>query len=135
MIQVNVSCPNCGQSLMDSGHPVDGQPSIAVDILVDGERSRLRLSSLYGSYNIECEASVPEGKVVVFVCPKCGKDMTIARNCDDCKAPMVGMSFVKGGMVEICSRRGCKKHFVEFEDVEVGLRAFYDSYPLFFRGQ
>ena len=135
MIPINVGCPNCGQSLMDPGHQIDGQPSIGVDIMVGGERSRLRLSSLYGSYSIECNADIPQGKVVVFVCPQCGKDMTATRNCEDCKAPMVGMSFLQGGVVEICSRRGCKKHLVEFEDVEVGLRAFYEAYPLFFRGQ
>jgi hypothetical protein len=135
MIQINVGCQNCGQSLMDAKHPVDGQPSIGVGIILEGERHELWLSSLYGSYNIESMAPVPEGKVVVFLCPHCGKDMTVTRNCEDCKAPMIGMSFLKGGVVEICSRKGCKKHLIEFEDPEVGLRAFYDSYPLFFRGQ
>ena len=135
MVQVKVTCPHCKQSLMDAEHPIDGHPSIRVDLEFDGRRQWLRLSSLYGSYNIESEAEIPEGTVCGFFCSKCGADLTVTRDCEDCQAPMVGMSFVQGGTVEICSRRGCKKHLVEFEDIEMGLRAFYDAYPLFFRGQ
>jgi Zn finger protein HypA/HybF involved in hydrogenase expression len=33
-----------------------------------------------------------------------------------------------GGKVSICSRIGCKNHFVEFEDLSVALRQFYQEY-------
>jgi hypothetical protein len=135
VIKVEVSCPHCKRSLMDAQHPIDGHPSIGLSIDVDGRRQWLRLSSLYGSYSIECESEIPPGKVCTFICPQCEADLTVTRQCADCQAPMVGMSFVQGGVVEICSRRGCKKHLVEFEDIETGLRAFYDAYPLFFRGR
>jgi hypothetical protein len=135
MIQVDVSCPYCKQSLMDAEHPIDDHPSVCVDIDVGGEKQWLRMSSLYGSYSIEMQGEVPEGKVCGFNCPHCGADLTVTRTCEDCHAPMVGMNFIQGGVVEVCSRRGCKKHLIEFEDIEIGLRAFYDAYPLFFRAR
>ena len=93
MIEVNVKCPHCGESLMDEEIKIDDHPSVKVNIQWRGERGRLRLSSLYGSYTIECQLST----------------------------------------VEICSRRGCKKHLIEFENLESELRAFYNKYSLFFK--
>jgi Zn finger protein HypA/HybF involved in hydrogenase expression len=35
-----------------------------------------------------------------------------------------------GGKVAICSRNGCKNHFVEFEDLSVALKKMYQEYGL-----
>jgi NADH-quinone oxidoreductase subunit E len=49
---VEVSCARCNHSLMDPEHPVDGHPSIRVTLAFDGVHGHIRLSSLYGSYNV-----------------------------------------------------------------------------------
>lgn len=130
MIQVHVKCPHCNKSLMDDEVKIDSHPSVKVNIRWAGERGRLCLSSLYGSYNVHSKLPVPRGEVAEFLCPHCGKGLTGHRTCEQCKAPMVSMKFVEGGSVQICSRRGCKKHLIEFENVESELRAFYDKYSL-----
>jgi hypothetical protein len=35
--------------------------------------------------------------------------------CADCGAPMVPMIVRGGGVVQLCSRRGCKGHILDFE--------------------
>jgi methionyl-tRNA synthetase len=133
MIQVNVKCPHCGKSFMDDEVKIDGQPSVRLNVQWGGERGRIRLSSLYGSYKIEMQLSMPEGEIAKFFCPHCNAELTAPRICERCDAPMVSMKFIEGGTVEICSRKGCKKHLIEFEDLETELRAFYEKYSLFFK--
>lgn len=135
MIQVKVKCPHCGESLMDEETKIDDRPSVKLNIQWGGERGRLRLSSLYGSYKVDSQLSVPEGEVAKFFCPHCNAELVSSRSCEQCHAPMVSMKFAQGGIVQICSRRGCKKHLIEFENLESELRAFYEKYSLFFRSQ
>ncbi len=131
MIQVNVGCPHCGASFMDDKHPLDGKDSIKVRIRFDGKKGFLWLSSLYGSYIVESEQTIPPETVTQFFCPYCENELKSTRVCETCAAPMVAMEFSDGGAVQICSRRGCRKHFIEFEDLESELRAFYSRYAPF----
>jgi len=41
---------------------------------------------------------------------------------------MAAFKLRDGGKIQICSRRGCKKHLLEFQDPESELEAFYKSY-------
>jgi NADH:ubiquinone oxidoreductase subunit E len=111
---VEVSCPQCNHSLMDRNYRIDGHPSIRVTISFGGEHGWLRLSCLYGSFAVDSEFQVPEDAVVNFFCPHCHAELTGTRSCDRCGAPLVPM-FVRGGggMVQICSRRGCKGHALD----------------------
>ena len=128
MIHVEVECPRCRTSLMDPEHQIDGHDCISVTIEFDEKRGWLRLSSLYGSYTIESEYEIPPDSVVRFFCPHCGKELRSTRTCEACGTPMVAMHFRDGGHVQICSRRGCKHHLIEFRDFETELRAFYTRY-------
>jgi len=134
VIQVKVKCPHCGKSLMEEKTKIDEHPSVRVIIEHKKKKGELLLSSLYGSYNIQSQLDVPKGEVVDFFCPHCNTNLKTGRVCGDCQAPMVGMNFFQGGRVLICSRKGCKKHLIEFEDLDKELLAFYNAYPLFFRG-
>ncbi|MGB2697437.1 MAG: class I tRNA ligase family protein [Candidatus Zixiibacteriota bacterium] len=133
MIQVNVKCPKCGKSLMDEKHKINEHPSVKVMIEHKNKRGWVRLSSLYGSYNLESELLIPEGESVRFFCPFCESDLAGTRKCEKCDAAMIPLKFSDGGFVEICSRKGCKKHLIEFENLENELKAFYNAYPLFFK--
>lgn len=128
MIKVSVKCPHCGKSLMDKTRLIDGSPAIMVKLTYAGKNSMLYLSSVYGSYKIETELNVPQSKIAGFRCPHCNADLKSTRRCDICNAPMVAFDLKDGGQVQICSRRGCKKHIIEFEDPKKELEAFYKSY-------
>ncbi len=110
---VEVSCPRCNRSLMDPEHVVDGYPSIRVTLSFGREHGWLRLSCLYGSYTVESEYEVPMETVVNFFCPHCHAELIGASSCPECDAPMVPMIVRGGGVVQICSRRGCKGHMLD----------------------
>ncbi|MBL7186578.1 MAG: NAD(P)H-dependent oxidoreductase subunit E [Phycisphaerae bacterium] len=110
---ISVSCPHCNRSLMDETLPIDGYPSIKVNITHDHEEGWLRLSCLYGSHNIAAELDIPGNTVVKIHCPHCGLEILCTSDCSMCRAPMVPMLVHGGGVVKICSRRGCKNHMLD----------------------
>jgi Zn finger protein HypA/HybF involved in hydrogenase expression len=75
---VDVSCARCNHSLMDPDHPVDGRPSSRVTFAYDGIHGRTRLSSLYGSHNVESDQEIR------FFCPHCHAHLTGSSNCPEC---------------------------------------------------
>ncbi len=110
---VDVSCARCNHSLMDPTHLVDGHPSIRVTVSFGREHFALRLSCLYGSYNLEAERDLPMDAILDFFCPHCHAELTGASACMVCGAPMVPMIVRGGGIVQICSRRGCRGHILD----------------------
>ncbi len=116
---VEVGCSRCNHSLMDLEYLIDGYPSIRVTISFDGKHGWLRLSSLYGSNNVETEYSIPEREVLNFFCPHCHSELMGASECTDCEAPMVPMIVKGGGIVQICSRQGCKGHMLDINGVNI----------------
>ncbi|MBN2382353.1 NAD(P)H-dependent oxidoreductase subunit E [bacterium] len=110
---VSVSCSYCNHSLMDPEYLIDGYPSIRVTISFKRDHGWLRLSSLYGSYNIESQFEIPIDTIVDFFCPHCHSEFIGAMKCVNCEAPMVPMIVRGGGTVQICSRRGCKEHILD----------------------
>jgi NADH-quinone oxidoreductase subunit E len=115
---LDVSCPRCNHSLMDPVHPIEGQPSIRVTVSFDQKHGWLTLSSLYGSYATESEYEVPMDTVVNFFCPHCHAELVGAWRCPACGAPMVPLFVGGGGMVQICSRHGCKSHMLDLAGAE-----------------
>lgn len=110
---VTVSCSRCNHSLMDPEHPIDGSPSIRLTVSFERKHGWLRLSSLYGSYNLESEHEIPPNAVLDFFCPHCHAELKGASNCPECSAPMVVMIVHPGGIVQVCPRRGCKGHMLD----------------------
>ncbi|UCD75550.1 MAG: NAD(P)H-dependent oxidoreductase subunit E [Phycisphaerales bacterium] len=111
----DVSCSRCNHSLMDPGFQIDGAPSIRVTASSDREHGWLRLSSLYGSFTVESEFGIRTNTVVDFFCPHCHAELRGASKCPLCRAPMVTMIIRSGGILQICSRRGCKGHMLDLE--------------------
>jgi NADH-quinone oxidoreductase subunit E len=117
---VEVGCPRCNHSLMDRSYLIDGHPSIKVTITSGGNHGWLRLSCLYGSFSVDCEFKVPVDAVANFFCPYCHAELISASDCVLCGASMVPM-LVRGGggMVQVCSRRGCKGHILDLSGVNL----------------
>ncbi len=114
---VEIICARCAHSLMDPIYLIDGHPSVRVTIYFERQHGWLRLSSVYGSYTIESEYEVPIDAVVTFFCPHCHTELKSKIPCPECHAPMVSMAVRGGGVVQICSRRGCKGHMLDVTDV------------------
>ncbi|MFC1563644.1 NAD(P)H-dependent oxidoreductase subunit E [candidate division KSB1 bacterium] len=110
---LEVSCSRCNHSLMDKNSYIDGYPSIRVTASFERKHGWLRLSCLYGSYNVECEYEIPKDILIHCFCPHCHQELTGITDCPECAAPMVPMIIRSGGIVQICSRRGCKGHLLD----------------------
>lgn len=110
---VNLRCPHCNHSLLDPGYLIDDYPSVRLTVAFERKHGWIRLSSLYGSYNIKSEYEIPTDTIVNFFCPQCHNELIGASSCPTCSAPMVPMLVREGGIVTICSRRGCKDHMLD----------------------
>jgi predicted RNA-binding Zn-ribbon protein involved in translation (DUF1610 family) len=129
-IALTVKCPECQASLMDSSFRINNKDSIKLHIRVKGdEKGTIWLSSIYGDFNYTCDLQIPEEEVANFYCPHCSKLLNRSNVvCDICGATIVSFNCVVGGRVNICSRNGCRNHFVVFEDLDTAIRKYYDEY-------
>jgi NADH:ubiquinone oxidoreductase subunit E len=116
---IEVRCPHCNHTLMDKFYKIDGNPSIKLISTFNGDHGWLRLSSLYGSYSVETEYEVPDRAVINIFCPHCHTELSGIANCVDCGAPVVTMTVQGGGVVQICSRRGCTHHMLDLSGVNL----------------
>lgn len=114
---VEVNCPRCNHSLMDPEYLIDGYPSIRLTISFGQKHGWVRLSSLYGSYTIASEHEIPMDTIIHNFCPHCHAELVGPSSCTECGAPMFPMVVRGGGMVQICSRRGCKNHMLDLYGV------------------
>jgi NADH-quinone oxidoreductase subunit E len=110
---LETGCSSCGHSLMDETFILDGHPSIKLNLTVGHGQGWARLSCLYGSCTVATEFEIPGGAVVDFACPHCGSGMKSTWDCPECESPMASMRINGGGVVQVCSRRGCKGHILD----------------------
>jgi methionyl-tRNA synthetase len=127
-ISLKVKCPVCGESLMDKDNLVDQKPSLKLHLEIGNKKGTIYLSSIYGSYNHNCDIDTPEGELANFFCPHCKSQIVEETKCKLCDASLVPFNLDMGGRVSICSRSGCKNHFVEFENLSLALKKFYQEY-------
>ena len=128
LISLKVKCKHCHKSLMDYTHFLNAKPSIKLHIEVKGHSGVINLCSSYGCYEKVSNVELVDNEIVRLSCPFCKKELTSSANCEDCGAPLVGFVLDKGGKVHVCSRIGCKKHYVTFEDIYDTLTQFYQEY-------
>lgn len=130
IVSLVVKCPHCNSSLMDDHYLINNKPSIRLNIKTPRhQQGNIWLSSIYGDYHYSCEFEIIEGDVVSFNCPSCQESLERKKiECDVCGAPIVSFNCSVGGRVSICSRSGCKNHYVVFEDLDTTIRKYYDEY-------
>ena len=110
---VEVSCPHCNHSFKDKTFAIDGYPCLKINVATEHKVGWIRLSCLYGSYSLSTEFEIPKGTVVNFICPHCNSQIRSTSDCSQCGASMIPMLVDGGGIVQICSRRGCKNHMLD----------------------
>jgi NADH-quinone oxidoreductase subunit E len=116
---VEVSCARCNHSLMDDRQLIDGYPVIRITVSFGDKHGWFALSSIYGSYHICSEFEIPKDTVVQIFCPHCHSELIGGTKCVECGAPMVPMIVRAGGVVQICSRRGCKGHLLDLGETAI----------------
>ncbi|MCK4631415.1 MAG: class I tRNA ligase family protein [Bacteroidales bacterium] len=131
LIALRTKCPHCKKSFMDPYDQINGKPSIKVDIEANEKKGRLRLCSYYGCFDHKSSIELPKDEPIKFFCPHCNKALTSSNKCEECGAPMIPFALEKGGKVYICSKVGCKKHFISFQDVSDALRKMYNEFGYF----
>ncbi|OGU13377.1 MAG: hypothetical protein A2X61_14855 [Ignavibacteria bacterium GWB2_35_12] len=110
---VEVSCTKCNHTLMDNEVLIDNYPSIRLTISFKDKHGSVRLSGMYGSYNIESEYEVPEDTTVNFFCPHCHAELKSPTICPDCGEYMIPLMLKGGGIVQVCPKRGCQGHLLD----------------------
>ncbi len=128
LISLKVKCPHCNKSLMDYTHFLNAKPSIKLHIEVKGMSGAINLCSSYGCYEKASNIELIDNEIARLSCPFCKKELPSHAKCLACDAPIVDFNLEKGGRVHVCSRIGCKKHYVSFEDIYDTLTQFYSEY-------
>jgi len=126
-IRVQVDCPNCSGSLMEPGVKVDGLDSILFLAKVGNSRDHLYLSQIYGSYNKSFKQGEDLiGSIVECSCPRCSTPFPVVGTCK-CEAPIIALNLKHGGKIKVCTRNGCKKHSLEFENSDDAFSLFQNQ--------
>ena len=128
LISLKVKCPNCKQSLMDYKTFLNAKPSIKLRIEVKENQGVIHLCATYGCYEKSSNIELVNDEIARLTCSHCKKNLDTTINCVECGAPIVDFVLEKGGNVHVCSRIGCKKHYVSFEDIYTTLTSFYQEY-------
>jgi len=119
LIPLDVSCPHCNHTLMDLENKLDGRPSISVTLSFGRKHGYLRLSSLYGSFKHESDHEVPDETVVNIFCPHCHTNLSTSDQCNNCGELLISMIARGGGVVQVCSKKGCKGHSLDITGVNL----------------
>jgi len=130
LICLKANCPVCGESLMDDKVKVDNCPSYKLKIKVKEKEGIMNLSSVWESYNYLCDIETSENSVIKVFCSHCNSEIISDAKCEVCKAPMIQLDLDIGGKIDICSRVGCKNHFVKFVDFTFALKNLFDESEL-----
>jgi len=128
VVSIELKCPHCRISLMDKETLIDEKPTIKLNIQTSSSFGTIRLCSIYGCFKHVCDISLKEGETVRFFCQDCNQEIKGKTPCEVCDAPMISFPIKSGGKVNFCSRKGCKNHFVAFEDLDTEIKKFYDEY-------
>ena len=118
----NARCPN-GCNLMSEDVKIHGMKSIKVTIKWNEEEGFIYLDPKFGSYKHISELEVPEGEIVEFFCPECGKSLKNETElCRSCSSPTFTLDLPDEGEITGCLKKGCFGHtlkIVSFESMHL----------------
>ncbi len=162
-MKIFLQCPYCQNSLMDSKNPIKEIPSIVLkcEIKQDGKLNKglIRFSAYYGDFVANVPFRIKKGVIGQFFCPFCHTNLKASDECDLCQAPLTKLQIKQGGlleycieayerrlpkppsesafngMVNFCSRKGCKNHHIEFENPDADFTEFYNAYAPFMKDE
>lgn len=117
-LKILATCPGCHASLLNPDIQVDENDAIDLLVKIGSAMGHIYLSQIYGSYNKQFgNVEDVRGAIVECSCPSCYTPFPVHGLCE-CKAPMIGLGIQTGGTIKVCTRNGCKKHALEFENAD-----------------
>jgi len=116
---ITVSCPRCNRGLLDKQNLVDDHPSIRLTFSFGRKHGSMRLSSLYGSFTVQADHDIPDGTELNLFCPHCHAELASSSACPTCNAKLVPLMVRGGGVLQVCARRGCNEHRLDFDGVNL----------------
>jgi hypothetical protein len=103
---------------------IDGLEAIRIKAKALDSTGDIFLSQVYGSYKKEFrDAKNVKGSIIEGLCPHCDTPFPIHQMCE-CDAPLFCLSLHGGGLINICSRNGCRRHSLEFENADDAFELF-----------
>ncbi|MDI3523670.1 hypothetical protein [Kosmotoga sp.] len=129
MFAIDIKCPYCQRSLMNTTEVIDKHPSIQLEVVHEKHHGIIWLSSVYGSYNYKITFNIPDGVTAKFFCPHCSEELLGELECAECGEKMVRLMLEAGGYVHFCPRKGCKGHYIEYNESETLIDEAYKHYP------
>jgi hypothetical protein len=130
-IPLSVKCPHCSTSLMNPYFTIHNKPSVKLVIHCNDQVGVVNLCSFYGCTDHSSTIEIAEGDICQFFCPHCEQELHCEHTCRECGAPMVKFAMDKGGLLHMCSRRGCNSHYMNFLNVSDALRKMYNEFGYF----
>ena len=79
---------------------------------------------------MESEFEIADKKTAAFFCPACHHTLKNAMNCEVCDAPLVTFQLLEGGIIKICSRKGCQNHLLDFENDDLAMAQLYNAFSI-----
>ncbi|HOX16545.1 MAG TPA: NAD(P)H-dependent oxidoreductase subunit E [Smithellaceae bacterium] len=117
---LEVSCPQCGRSLMDHENHLHGHPAVLINVSAGDHNGRVRFSSLYGNFTKTYEHDISANTAVKFFCPHCGSGFPSSARCIECGDPMADMSVNgKDGVLSICTRKECNGQMLDLNKTTI----------------
>ncbi|MBD3386315.1 hypothetical protein GF407_15500 [candidate division KSB1 bacterium] len=109
----HASCPR-GHDLMNPDHKIHGHAAVTVKVKYKDREGMIHLDPVYGSYDNESDIEIPKDGVAEFFCPECGISLVDPdQSCNLCSAPMFAFMLPNHGIIEGCSRQGCRFHHLK----------------------
>ena len=105
LLRLEVHCPNCQALLTQGQHVV-----LSAHVVPTNEEGELRLSALFGDYQVQTDLTINDGDVVMYSCPSCERSLTVETPCKLCGAPLASVNLASGESMDVCGRRGCRGH-------------------------
>jgi hypothetical protein len=124
----HVFCPK-GHQLISSEKTINGYPAIKMKVKKRDQEGIIYIDPVYGSFkNIEEGIKLHKGDVVGFYCPECGISLrAVGETCQLCSSPMFYASLPGGGIIELCSKKGCYYHKLKIVDAEQQIARLFEN--------
>ena len=101
-------CPK-RHDLMDREYRIDGMPSVRIKVRSGAEEGFLHLDPVYGLDRAGSGLPFEAGRGAAFMCPECSASLIAAKKtCPECGSAVYAFEVPFKGMVEGCTRPGCK---------------------------
>ncbi|HUT00937.1 MAG TPA: NAD(P)H-dependent oxidoreductase subunit E [Phycisphaerae bacterium] len=114
---IEVGCPRCNHGLMDSSTMLEEFESVRIIVGYGDRFGPAGFSALYPSSRSVCDLDIPDGALCRFFCPQCHGELVGLSRCGECGAPMALLLVRSGGVVHLCTRRGCHRKRLDLDGV------------------